>query len=44
MIAGMLAAVDAGEEVVVFEPFYENYAPDAILSDANRFTSASTNG
>ena len=34
MIAGMLAAVDAGEEVVVFEPFYENYAPDAILSDA----------
>lgn len=34
MIAGMLACVDAGEEVVVFEPFYENYAPDAILSDA----------
>ena len=34
MIAGMLATVDAGEEVVVFEPFYENYAPDAILSDA----------
>ncbi len=34
MIAGMMACVDAGEEVVVFEPFYENYAPDAILSDA----------
>lgn len=34
MIAGMLATVDAGEEVIVFEPFYENYAPDAILSDA----------
>lgn len=34
MIAGMLATVDPGEEVVVFEPFYENYAPDAILSDA----------
>jgi len=34
MIAGMMATVDAGEEVVVFEPFYENYAPDAILSDA----------
>ncbi len=34
MIAGMLACIDAGEEVVVFEPFYENYAPDAILSDA----------
>ena len=34
MIAGMMATVDAGDEVVVFEPFYENYAPDAILSDA----------
>jgi aminotransferase len=34
MIAGMMATVDTGEEVVVFEPFYENYAPDAILSDA----------
>ncbi|MCD9186034.1 MAG: aminotransferase class I/II-fold pyridoxal phosphate-dependent enzyme [Pyrinomonadaceae bacterium] len=34
MIAGMMACVDAGEEVIVFEPFYENYAPDAILSDA----------
>ncbi len=34
MIAGMLATVDVGEEVIVFEPFYENYAPDAILSDA----------
>ncbi len=34
MIAAMMATVDVGEEVVVFEPFYENYAPDAILSDA----------
>jgi aminotransferase len=34
MIAAMMATVDQGEEVVVFEPFYENYAPDAILSDA----------
>lgn len=34
MIAAMMATVDNGEEVVVFEPFYENYAPDAILSDA----------
>src|SRR6266436_10319662 len=33
MIAAMMATVDPGEEVVVFEPFYENYAPDAILSD-----------
>lgn len=34
MIAAMMACVDPGEEVIVFEPFYENYAPDAILSDA----------
>jgi len=34
MIAAMMATVDPGEEVVVFEPFYENYAPDTILSDA----------
>ncbi|HWS85644.1 MAG TPA: aminotransferase class I/II-fold pyridoxal phosphate-dependent enzyme [Pyrinomonadaceae bacterium] len=34
MIAVMMATVDPGEEVVLFEPFYENYAPDAILSGA----------
>ena len=34
MIAAMMATVDPGEEVIIFEPFYENYAPDAILSDA----------
>jgi aminotransferase len=34
MIAAMMATVDPGEEVIVFEPFYENYAPDAILSNA----------
>src|SRR4051812_24552110 len=34
MIAAMMATVDEGEEVIVFEPFYENYAPDVILSDA----------
>lgn len=34
MIAAMLAVVDPGDEVVVFEPFYENYGPDAILSGA----------
>jgi aminotransferase len=34
MIAAMLAVVDPGEEVVIFEPFYENYGPDAILSGA----------
>jgi aminotransferase len=34
MIAAMLATVDPGDEVVVFEPFYENYGPDCILSGA----------
>ncbi len=34
MIAAMMATVDPLDEVIVFEPFYENYAPDAILSDA----------
>jgi aspartate/methionine/tyrosine aminotransferase len=34
MIAAMMATVDPGEEVILFEPFYENYGPDAILSDA----------
>ncbi|WP_083390632.1 pyridoxal phosphate-dependent aminotransferase [Parafrankia soli] len=34
MIAAMLALVDPGEEVVFFEPFYENYGPDSILSGA----------
>lgn len=34
MLATLLALVDPGDEVVVFEPFYENYGPDAILSGA----------
>jgi aminotransferase len=34
MIAAIMAIVDPGDEVVVFEPFYENYGPDAILSGA----------
>ncbi len=34
MIAAMLGLLDPGDEVVIFEPYYENYAPDAILSDA----------
>lgn len=34
MAAVMLAIVDPGDEVIVFEPFYENYGPDAILCGA----------
>src|SRR3954453_424525 len=34
MIATCLALVDPGDEVIVFEPYYENYGPDAILSGA----------
>ncbi|MEP6476893.1 MAG: aminotransferase class I/II-fold pyridoxal phosphate-dependent enzyme [Actinomycetota bacterium] len=34
MIAAMLGLLDPGDEVVVFEPFYENYGPDAILAGA----------
>jgi aspartate/methionine/tyrosine aminotransferase len=34
MISALLATVNPGEEVVIFEPFYENYGPDAILSGA----------
>jgi aminotransferase len=32
MIAAMLAILDPGDEVIVFEPFYENYGPDSILT------------
>jgi aminotransferase len=34
MIAAMLALLDPGDEVVIFEPFYENYGPDCVLSGA----------
>lgn len=34
MIATLLALVNPGDEVIVFEPFYENYGPDTILADA----------
>ncbi|HEX7473783.1 MAG TPA: aminotransferase class I/II-fold pyridoxal phosphate-dependent enzyme [Candidatus Limnocylindrales bacterium] len=34
MIAAMLGLLDPGDEVIVFEPFYENYGPDAVLADA----------
>ena len=34
MMATMLAVVEPGDEVIVFEPFYENYVPDAAMSGA----------
>ena len=34
MISTLMAVCNAGDEVVIFEPFYENYGPDAILSGA----------
>ncbi len=34
MIASLMAIINPGDEVVVFEPFYENYGPDSILSGA----------
>jgi len=34
MLASLLAVISPGEEVIVPEPFYENYGPDAILSGA----------
>ena len=34
MIAAMLGLLDPGDEIVIFEPFYENYSPDAIMSGA----------
>ena len=30
----MLALINPGDEVVIFQPFYENYGPDALLSGA----------
>lgn len=34
MASVFLALVDPGDEVIVFDPFYENYGPDAILAGA----------
>jgi aspartate/methionine/tyrosine aminotransferase len=34
MMASMLSCIDPGDEVIIFEPFYENYGPDAILAGA----------
>jgi aspartate/methionine/tyrosine aminotransferase len=34
MISSILSVIDPGDEIIMFEPFYENYGPDAILSGA----------
>ncbi|MGD8993443.1 MAG: aminotransferase class I/II-fold pyridoxal phosphate-dependent enzyme [Desulfobacterales bacterium] len=34
MIASLKALVNPGDEIIIFEPYYENYGPDAILSGA----------
>ncbi len=34
MISTLIAVLNPGDETVVFEPFYENYGPDSILSGA----------
>src|SRR5260370_4676093 len=40
MIATLLAVCNKGDQVVVFEPYYENYGPDTVLSGAKpRFVS-----
>jgi aspartate/methionine/tyrosine aminotransferase len=36
MIAALLAVTNPGDEIVIFEPHYENYGPDALLCDAHR--------
>ena len=35
MIAALLAVTNPGDEIIIFEPYYENYGPDALLCDAN---------
>ena len=45
MIASLLAVLDPGDEVVLFEPFYENYGPDTQLCGAtSRYVNAAGAG
>src|SRR5262249_3093609 len=45
MVAAMMGIVNPGDEGIVFEPFYENYGPDAILSGATpRYVTLHTPG
>ena len=34
MMAAMLSVINPGDEVILFEPYYENYGPDAVMSQA----------
>lgn len=34
MLASLMAVLNPGDEVILFEPFYENYWPDAVISGA----------
>jgi aspartate/methionine/tyrosine aminotransferase len=34
MVAALLAVINPGDEVIIFEPFYENYGPDTIIAGA----------
>ena len=36
MIAALLAVTNPGDEIIIFEPYYENYGPDALLCEAQR--------
>lgn len=42
MVATMLALVEPGDEVIMFEPHYENYGPDAVLAGATPGSSRCT--
>ena len=34
MMSALLALINPGDEVIIFEPYYENYGPDTYLSNA----------
>ena len=34
MLSALLAIINPGDEIIIFEPFYENYGPDTIISGA----------
>ena len=34
MLSTLLAVLNPGDEVIIFEPFYENYGPGCIISGA----------